>query len=75
MEVMEMIFDDLIKESEKTNDEDFWSEYAKAYFDYEKMEKMERIKEFEKAYEEMENKDSFNGQYLEVLITQLKSEI
>ena len=72
MEIMEIIVD-IIKEPEKTIDEDFWSEYAKAYFDYEKMEKMERIKEFEKAYEEMENKDSFNGQYLEVLITLLKS--
>jgi len=74
MEIMEIIVD-IIKEPEKTIDEDFWAEYAKAYFDYEKMEKMERIKEFEKAYEEMEDKDSFNGQYLEVLITQLKSEI
>jgi len=65
----------VIKEIEKTTDEDFWSEYAGAYFEYERMEKMERLRGFEKAYEEIEDKDSFNAQYLEVLIDNLKSEV
>jgi len=59
----------------KMTNEDFWDEYAKAYFEYERMEKLERLREFEKAYEEIEDKDSFNAQYLEVLIYNLKSEV
>ena len=65
----------VIKVMEKTTDEDFWSEYARAYFEYERMEKMKRLRGFEKAYEEIEDKDSFNAQYLEVLIDNLKSEV
>ncbi len=65
----------VMKRIEKTTDKDFWSEYARAYFDYEIMEKMERLREFKKAYDEIEDKDSFNAQYLQVLIDNLKSEV
>ncbi len=60
---------------EKRTDEDFWAEYASAFFEHERMEKMERLRGFEKAYKEIEDKDSFNAQYLEVLIHNLKSEV
>jgi hypothetical protein len=74
MAVMEVKVD-VIKKSEKVTNDDFWSEYAQAYFEYERMEKMETLKEYKKAYNEIEDKDSFNAQYLEVLIDQLKSEV
>jgi len=74
MVVMQVMVDVRIS-SEKKNDQDFWDEYGRAYFEYEKMEKIERLKEFEEAYEKIEDKDSFNAQYLEVLIDNLKSEV
>lgn len=74
MEVTEVKVHVMKKIEEKT-DEDFWAEYARAYFEFERMEKMERLREFEKAYEEIKDKDSFNAQYLEVLIANLKSEV
>ena len=74
MEVVEVKVD-VMNKSEKMTNDDFWSEYAQAYFEYERMEKMETLKEYKKAYNEIEDKDSFNAQYLEVLIDQLKSEV
>ncbi|MFX1451744.1 MAG: hypothetical protein ACFFCM_12925 [Promethearchaeota archaeon] len=74
MEVMEVKVN-LINNSKKMTDDDFWSEFAKAYFEHEKMEKISVLKEYQKAYKEIEDKDSFNAQYLEVLIDQLKSEV
>jgi len=71
---MEVIVE-VITSSEKKIDVDFWDEYAKAYFEYERLEKLERLKGFEKAYENIEDKDSFNAQYLEILIYNLKSEL
>ena len=71
MEVMVKV----ITSSEKKIDADIWAEYARAYFEYERLEKMERLKGFEKAYEKIEDKDSFNAQYLEVLIYNLKSDL
>ncbi|MFX0069721.1 MAG: hypothetical protein ACFFAO_01395 [Candidatus Hermodarchaeota archaeon] len=65
----------VINRNEKITNEDFWDEYAEAYFEFEKLEKMERLREFKKAYEEIEDKNSFNAQYLEVLIDNLKSEV
>lgn len=74
MEVVEVKVDVMNKSEQVTND-DFWSEYAQAYFEYEKMQKIETLKEYEKAYHEIKDKDSFNAQYLEVLIDQIKSEV
>ena len=65
----------VMERMEKKTDEDFWDEYAKAYFEYEKMEKRERLRDFENAYKEIEDKNSFNAQYLEILIENLKSEV
>lgn len=73
--VMMQVMGDVIINSEKKNDQDFWDEYGRAYFEYERMEKMERLKEFEESYEKLEDKESFNAQYLEVLIDNLKSEV
>ena len=74
MEMTEVKVQVMNKVEERT-DEDFWNEYAEAYFEYERMEKKETLRDFEKAYEEIEDKDSFNAQYLEVLIDNLKSEV
>lgn len=73
--VMMQVMGDVIINSEKKNDQDFWDEYGRAYFEYERMEKMGRLKEFEESYEKLEDKESFNAQYLEVLIDNLKSEV
>lgn len=74
MKVMEVKVD-LIKKSEKTTNDNFWSEFAEAYFEHERMEKISTLKEYQKAYHEIEDKESFNAQYLEVLIDLLKSEV
>ncbi|MFX1339504.1 MAG: hypothetical protein ACFFDK_12900 [Promethearchaeota archaeon] len=74
MEVTEVKMEFMNKE-EKMTDEDFWVEYATAYFEYERSEKMERLRGFEKAYNEITDKESFNAQYLEVLIDNLRSEV
>ena len=74
MMVMQIMVADK-ENSEKKDDQDFWDEYGRAYFEYERMEKKERLKEFEEAYEKIEDKNSFNAQYLEVLIDNLKSEV
>jgi len=74
MMVLQVMVDGKVN-SEKKDDQDFWDEYGKAYFEYERMEKMERLKKFEEAYEKIEDKDSFNAQYLEILIYNLKLEV
>ena len=74
MMVMQIMVADK-ENSEKKDDQDFWDEYGRAYFEYERREKMERLKDFEEAYEKIEDKESFNAQYLEILIDNLKSEI
>lgn len=73
--VMMQLMVDIKVNAEKRDDQDFWDEYGRAYFEYERMEKKERLKEFEEAYEKIEDKESFNAQYLEILIFNLKSEI
>jgi len=73
MVMMQVMVDDKVN-SEK-DDQDFWDEYGRAYFEYERREKMERLKEFEEAYEKLADKNSFNAQYLEILIDNLKSDV
>ncbi len=74
MVMMQVMVDDKVN-SEKKDDQDFWDEYGRAYFEYERREKMERLKEFEEAYEKLADKNSFNAQYLEILIDNLKSDV
>lgn len=71
MEVMEIE----VKESDKNRDQEFITELANGYLNVEITEKEELMKEFSKAYEDIEDKDSFNGQYLEILIDVLEDEI
>lgn len=74
MEVMEIKVKE-IKESDKIRDQEFITELANGYLNVEITEKEELMKEFSKAYEDIEDKDSFNGQYLEILIDVLEDEI
>ena len=74
MEVMEIEVKE-IKESDKIRDQEFITELANGYLNIEITEKEELMKEFSKAYEDIEDKDSFNGQYLEILIDVLEDEI
>lgn len=74
MEVMEIKVKE-IKESDKIRDQEFRTELANGYLNVEITEKEELMKEFSKAYEDIEDKDSFNGQYLEILIDVLEDEI
>jgi hypothetical protein len=74
MEVMEIEVKE-IKESDKIRDQEFITELANGYLNVEITEKEELMKEFSKAYEDIEDKDSFNGQYLEILIDVLEDEI
>lgn len=73
--LMMQVMVDVKENSEKKDDQDFWDEYGRAYFESERMEKMERLKEFEETYEKIEDKESFNALYLEILINNLKSEV
>lgn len=74
MEVMEIEVKE-IKESDKIRDQEFITELANGYLNVEITEKEELMKEFSKAYEDIEDKDSFNSQYLEILIDVLEDEI
>lgn len=64
-----------VHESVKDNNEDFISELTKGYLWIEINELEQRLKEFSEKYEGLNDKDSFKGQYLEIFIENLKSEI
>ncbi len=63
------------KETVKRRENEFLSEFAQGLFWVEIDQKEEQLKEFIEAFENLDDKDSFNGQYLEVLIDGLKSDI
>ena len=50
----------------------FWKEFAQGYFEVEEMKKQKELKEYIEAYDNIEDKNSFNAQYLETLIYNLK---
>ncbi len=74
MVVMEVMMD-IIGKSEKIQDESFISEFANGYLNIEIVEKEDLINEFTEEYQNMEDKDSFKGQYLESWIDVLKTEV
>jgi len=62
----------VVKEDKTQTTKQFWKEFGKGYLEVEKMKKKELLKEYQEAYENMEDKNSFNAQYLETLIFNLK---
>jgi len=66
---------ELTEHHEKHSESDFTSELAKAYFELEFDNKKRRLDEYSKAYEQIEDKNSFNAQYLETLIDVLIIEL
>ncbi|TFG00850.1 MAG: hypothetical protein EU541_01155 [Promethearchaeota archaeon] len=52
----------------KTQKVDYWSEFGKGYLEVENMKKRALSKAYKKAYDELEDKESFNAQYLKTLI-------
>jgi len=56
------------------DDKLFKQEFAKGYLELELIEKNLRLSEYLYAYQEIDNKDSFNAEYLESLIELLKQE-
>jgi len=76
---MEMLFSTQEKEyfndSVKESHEDFVSELAKGHLWSEIDELEQRKTDFSVEYEQLNDKSSFKGQYLEVLIDNLESEL
>ncbi len=62
-------------EEAKQSKKAFLKEFAKGYFDAERMKKMELLNEYKVEYDNLEDKDSFKGQYLESWIYVLTQEI
>lgn len=56
-------------------EKEFISEFAKGYLDLEINEKENQLYDYLKAYNNLKDKDSFNAQYLEILISVLKKEV
>ena len=54
---------------------EFAEELKQDYLYWELEKKKQQLSEYINAYQEIEDKDSFNAQYLETLIDLLKSEI
>ena len=54
---------------------EFAEELKQDYLYWEFEKKKQQLSEYINAYQEIEDKDSFNAQYLETLIDLLKSEI
>lgn len=61
-------------EDKKRSDYNFFEEMAKGQKWAEMTAKEEELKEYEKAYHSVD-KDSFNAQYMEVIISNLKDEL
>ena len=55
--------------------DDFTSELAQAWVEYELDMKESELEEYLEAYDAIKDKDSFNAQYLETLIENLKTEL
>jgi hypothetical protein len=73
--VVDMPVKTFVNKTGKAECEEFSRELAKGYFEYEIMEKQKQLKEFSKAYNDITDKDSFNAQYLEVLIHNAREEL
>ncbi|MFX0059643.1 MAG: hypothetical protein ACFE8J_15200 [Candidatus Heimdallarchaeota archaeon] len=66
------------KIGEKKHCEDdnlFLEEFTKGYLELELNEKIERLSEYLYAYREIDDKNTYNAQYLESLIELFKKEI
>jgi hypothetical protein len=62
--------------AEKLNDnQDFLNDLGNAYLNAEVDRKYEQLSEYMIAYNSLEDKESFNGQYLNSLIEQIKIEL
>jgi len=72
---MEVMVKHAIKNPEKGKTQTakkFWKEFALGYFEVEEMKIQKELKEYIEAYNNIEDKKSFNAQYLETLIYDLK---
>lgn len=65
----------IIQNVKKKQDDDFFKELLKGYLEAEISKKRELLKEYLIAYDKLEDKNSFNAQYLETLIAVLRDEI
>lgn len=54
---------------------EFMEELKKGYLYWEIEKKKQQLIDYINAYQEIQNKDSFNAQYLKILIDVLKAEI
>lgn len=64
-----------VEDIKKTQDNEFLKELAEGYLEVEISKKKALLKEYSKAYDNLQDKDSFNGQYLETLISILRDEL
>lgn len=74
MEILEVKLP-LIEDEEKKQNNEFLKELAEGYLEVEISKKKELLKEYSKAYDNLQDKDSFNAQYLETLISVLRDEL
>ena len=78
VEVMEVkidIIQDAKNDAKNTHVDSFHSELVKSYLESEIAKKKELLNEYSNAYDKLDDKDSFNAQYLKTLIDVLRDEI
>ncbi|MFW9938417.1 MAG: hypothetical protein ACFFD5_12270 [Candidatus Thorarchaeota archaeon] len=75
METIVKVTNKIENKGDYKDDKLFKQEFAKGYLELELIEKNTLLSEYLYAYQEIDNKDSFNAQYLESLIELLKQEI
>ena len=74
MEILEVNLT-IVQDVKKKRDADFFKELAKGYLEAEIFEKRKLLEEYLIAYDNLDEKESFNAQYLETLIAVLRDEI
>ncbi|MEJ2277099.1 MAG: hypothetical protein P8Y70_05025 [Candidatus Lokiarchaeota archaeon] len=67
--------ENLMTKAIKFENKNFLKTLANGYLQAEKAKRNKILNEYINAYNNLQDKDSFNGQYLETLIYELKNEI
>jgi len=75
MEIVVKYTENVRKDEISMTEKEFISEFAKGYLDLDIIEKENQLHDYLEAYDNLRDKDSFNAQYLENLISVLKKEV
>ncbi len=75
MEILVNVVGDLEHYPYKSEKNEFIKEFSEGYLELELIEEEKQLNDYLKAYREIENKNSYNAQYLKILINNLQSKM